>query len=120
LVVEDANGCSATDEVIIEVDETVDTYVPNAFSPNGDNVNDRIRPFTGPQVAEILDFRIFDRWGELIYDMANDPDRGGEDFGWDGRLNGRMMNPQVFVWQLSVRLVDGLEVWRYGEVVLMR
>ncbi|MTB50898.1 gliding motility-associated C-terminal domain-containing protein [Lewinella sp. W8] len=120
LVVEDANGCRATDEVVIEVDETVDTYVPNAFSPNGDDLNDRIRPFAGPQVSDILEFRIFDRWGELVYDLANDPDRGGDTFGWDGRLNGRMMNPQVFVWQLRVRLVDGLEIWRYGEVVLMR
>lgn len=120
LVVEDANGCRATDQVVIEVDETVDTYVPSAFSPNGDDLNDRIRPFAGPQVEEILDFRIFDRWGELVYDLANDPDRGGEFFGWDGRINGRVMNPQVFVWQLRIRLVDGLEFWRYGEVILMR
>lgn len=120
LVIEDENGCRAIDDVLIEVNEDADYYVPNAFSPNGDGKNDLFRPFVGPQVREVAAFRVFDRWGEMVYDMEDDPARGSEDFGWDGRYAGERLNPQVLVWQLLVRLVDGREEWETGEVVLLR
>ncbi|MBC6994070.1 gliding motility-associated C-terminal domain-containing protein [Neolewinella lacunae] len=120
LVLVGPGGCSATDEVIIEVDETVRTFVPTAFSPNGDGQNDRLRPYWGAQVAQVLNFRIFDRWGEMVYDLAADPNRAGEDFGWDGQHGGRFLNPQVFIWQLDIELVDGTRMWESGDVVLLR
>lgn len=113
-------GCLATDNVVIQVDETVNIYVPNAFSPNGDNNNDVLRPYVGPQVEEITRFRMFNRWGELVYDLATDPARGSTDFGWDGKLKGRPLKPQVFAWEMEVLLVDGTRLRDSGDVVLMR
>ncbi len=120
LTVLDENGCSATDNVTIEVDETIDLFIPNAFSPNGDAQNDFFRPYPGPQVAAILQMRIFDRWGEQLYDLADDPLAGTEAFGWRGEMNGRPLNPAVFVYQILVRLVDGEEVWYHGDLTLLR
>ena len=120
LTIMDEEGCFATDDIVIQVDGTVEVYVPNVFSPNGDGTNDVLRPFAGPQVQKFLQFRVFDRWGELLYDLNTDPLRGGEDFGWDGRLNGKMMNPQVFIWELEVELVDGAILRELGDAVLMR
>jgi gliding motility-associated-like protein len=115
-----ADGCTATDAVVIQVDETVSSYVPTAFSPNGDMTNEVIRPFVGPQVAEIATFKIYDRWGELMYDMAADPGRGTEDFGWNGRHRGKLMNSQVFVWEMELILVDDSRIVEFGDFILQR
>ena len=115
-----ADGCFATDNVVIQVDETVNTYIPSAFSPNGDGTNEVLRPFVGPQVEEITGFRIHNRWGELVYDLATDPGRGTADFGWNGTLGGKPLNAQVFVWEIEVLLVDGTPLRRTGDVVLLR
>ena len=120
LEVIDGDGCRASDEVFIEVDESVNLFVPSAFSPDGDGNNDRFRPFPGPQVARIRELRIFDRWGEQVYDLATDPGRDGEDYGWDGRLDGRLLNPAVFVYRIRVELVDGTLEWYTGDVTLLR
>lgn len=120
LQVRAGDGCFATDAVVIQVDETVNTFIPNVFSPNGDMTNDIIRPFVGPQVEEIMIFKVYTRWGTLVYDMAADPGRGTENFGWDGNLNGRPMNSQVFVWEMEMRLVDGTTMRETGDFVLMR
>ncbi|WP_020567662.1 T9SS type B sorting domain-containing protein [Neolewinella persica] len=120
LTIMDEEGCFATDDVVVQVDGTVEVYVPNVFSPNGDGTNDLLRPFAGPQVQRFLQFRVFDRWGELLYDLNTDPLRGSEDFGWDGTLDGKTMNPQVFIWELEVELVDGAVLRKLGDAVLKR
>lgn len=114
------DGCFVTDAVVIQVDETVNIYVPNAFSPNGDMTNDVLRPYVGPQVDEITRFRMYNRWGELVYDIDQDPGRGTDLFGWDGTLDGKPLNAQVFVWEMEVLLVDGTRLRETGDVVLMR
>jgi gliding motility-associated-like protein len=120
LTIMDEEGCFATDAIVIQVDGTVEVYVPNVFSPNGDGTYDLFRTFAGSQVQRFLQFRVFDRWGELLYDLNTDPLRESEDFGWDGRLNGKGMNPQVFIWELEVELVDGTIIRKLGDSVLMR
>lgn len=120
LQIRDEEGCSATDIVVITVDGQVDVYVPTAFSPNGDDNNELMRPYAGSQVQELLTFKVYDRWGELMYDLNNDPLRDTDNFGWDGRLDGKVMNSQVFIWELEVRLVDGAVLRRLGDFVLMR
>ncbi|TXF88399.1 hypothetical protein FUA23_14775 [Neolewinella aurantiaca] len=116
----DEEGCSATDFVVITVDGQVDVYVPTAFSPNGDTSNELFRPYAGSQVQGLLNFKVYDRWGELMYDLNTDPLRETDNFGWDGRLDGRLMNPQVFIWELELELVDGTVMRKLGDFVLLR
>ena len=116
----DDEGCSATDFMVITVDGQVNVYVPSAFSPNGDGNNDLMRPYAGPQVERITGFQIFNRWGELLYDLAADPGRDTDTFGWDGRLNGRLLNPQTLVYRMEVLLIDDTEFEQKGSFVLMR
>ncbi len=120
LQVRAGDGCFATDAVVVQVDETVNTFVPNVFSPNGDLTNDVIRPFVGPQVEEIVSFKVYSRWGAMVYDMVADPLFGTDAFGWDGNLNGRPMNSQVFIWELELLLVDGTIMRETGDFILMR
>lgn len=115
----DRNGCLATDRVTVFLEEGRSLYVPTAFSPNEDGINDRLLPFAGQEVAIIHNFRIFDRWGNLVFHarnfQPNDPAMG-----WDGRFEGQYMNPAVFVWALEVEFLDGFKKSFFGEVSLMR
>jgi hypothetical protein len=71
-------------------------------------------------VQSIRVFKVFDRWGELLYNIDTDPLRESGVFGWDGRLRGKLMDPQVFVWQMEVELIDGSFARLFGDFVLMR
>ncbi len=120
LQIRDEEGCSATDFIIITVDGQLDVYVPTAFSPNGDDTNELFRPYAGTQVQSLLSFKVYDRWGELLYDLNADPFRDTDNFGWDGKLDGRVMNSQVFIWELEVELVDGALIRQFGDFIIMR
>ena len=93
-------------------------FVPTGFSPNGDSANDRLLVHGQPS-ARILDFRLFDRWGELVYETGNftpnDPD-----IGWDGTFRGQEMDPGVYVWILEVEYMDGVTEILRGNTTLIR
>ncbi len=119
LTIRDENGCEGSDVIRVGIDNQLGLFMPNAFSPNGDNNNDRFFPYAGPGVRSIKRFMIFDRWGNMLYD-ASDFAPNNPVFGWDGTLNGQPLNPQTFVWHLRLELPDGSQVVRFGEVVLLR
>lgn len=115
----DETGCEATDEVTIHVIKDRPVYIPNGFTPDGDGINDGFTVFGGPAVDRIQELKIFDRWGELVFDTKNIPP-SNEGLGWDGTFNGKTVNPGVFVYLAEVRFIDG-EVETYsGDVTLVR
>lgn len=87
--------CQAIDSVLIEVKQSDEIFIPDIFSPNGDNIND-IFYILGNEDKIIQNFSIFDRWGETIFRKgdfkANDPF-----YGWDGTFNGIKLNPGVYI-----------------------
>jgi len=119
LTVFDVNGCMGSDNVTVEVDRNRNVFIPNVFSPNGDGVNDIFKVFIGPGVDRINYMRVYDRWGEQLYDQNNFvPDDLGL-IGWDGNLNGKPLNPGVFVYLIEVAFVDGLTLLYRGDVTLL-
>ena len=104
--------CVVETNIVIEVEKNRDVYIPNAFSPNGDGRNDWFEIYPGIGVDEIIDFKIFNRWGALIFD---DPSRG-----WDGNFKNKPMNNGVYVWWATIRFKDGIEKQYQGEVNLTR
>ncbi|WP_235297204.1 T9SS type B sorting domain-containing protein [Portibacter marinus] len=117
--VTDIDGCTEVADVRIFVDRRSKVYAPNIFSPNDDGKNDFFTLYSGNQVDIIDDLKIFDRWGELIYENANFPP-GAEEFGWDGTFKGFPVDPAVFVWYATVTLVDGSERVLKGDVTLIK
>jgi gliding motility-associated-like protein len=116
--VTDQNGCRASDQVLIQVIVPRKVYVPTAFSPNGDSVNDLLLVH-GQNESRALTFRVYDRWGEMVYEATNF-DFNDENIGWDGNFRGQPMNPAVFVWVLEAEFADGhTEVFR-GNTTLVR
>ncbi len=106
-------GCTAVDSMHIDLTYFMDATIPNAFSPNGDGVNDVYR-FNIRGIREILDFSIYDRWGKLIYQTSD------KDGGWDGSFKGEQLPLGVYVYML--RMVTFLDepITEQGNVTLIR
>ena len=116
-------GCLASDDITIIVEEELNVFVPNAFSPNDDGYNDKFRPYVNEkQVTGIREFSIFDRWGEQLYYCGNKGtvDSSIDACEWDGTFNGKQMDPQVCVWYLEVTKIDGTTEIMKGDVVILR
>lgn len=95
-------------------------YLPNAFSPNDDGINDRFRPQAIDDLeAQVVRFYVFDRWGGFVFKSENrafaDPENG-----WDGRKGGKLLGQGVYTWLLEVAFSDGGKVLMSGDVVLVR
>lgn len=115
----DTNGCAAMDKVTVVVSEERPFYVPTAFSPNGDGTNDLLFLYAGPEVAKVHAFRIFDRWGNLVFYEKNfDPNT--PQFGWNGSFDGHPLDPAVFVWMAEMEFVNGKVKSFHGDVTLVR
>lgn len=115
----DQNNCTATDSLTVFIDPNRPVYIPNAFTPDGDGVNDYFTLFGGPAVSEILRLQVFDRWGELIYEGENIP-ANVESAGWDGTFRGQEMNNGIFVYFFEVRFIDGEVINYQGDITLLR
>lgn len=95
-----------------------DPYIPNVFTPNGDNTNDFFS-IQYPQFAQVssLTCRIFDRWGNQVYQSE------ASDFVWNGTFNGKAMPPGVYVYAIQLETVqNGKPIYKSyaGDVTLMR
>jgi len=108
--------CTRSDTVLVKAygficDEPY-VFVPNAFSPNGDNEND-VLYVRGPLVEDMV-FRVFDRWGEMVFESFNRLS------GWDGTFRGKAMDPDVYDYYLKAICVDGQESIIKGNVTLLK
>lgn len=113
-------GCESTDSLRIIVVKTRLVYSPNAFSPNGDGINDRFTLFADtPNVTELASLRVFDRWGGQVFEgLGLAPNETGQ--GWDGQVDGESASPGIYTYVAEVVFLDGV-VERYsGTVVLIR
>ncbi len=115
----DTNGCTSQDVIIINVIKPRKYFIPNAFSPNGDGHNDLAQIFGGKEVEQILFFKIFDRWGNMVFNAEHFPPNSPQ-YGWDGTLDGKKLNPAVFVYEVKIKFIDGWEEFKTGEIILIR
>jgi gliding motility-associated-like protein len=113
VMVTDTNGCADTSCVTVFVDVQCGTiFVPNAFSPNGDGMND-VECVLGNCIQSMY-FAVYDRWGEKVFE-SNDAKTC-----WDGTYKGEMLNTAVFVYYLNATLVNGEVVTQKGNISLVR
>lgn len=111
-----SSGCSKSDTVTIYIisnecdDESV--FVPNTFTPNGDGQNDIL--FARSNNLTSAYFAVYNRWGELVFETT--------DFhkGWDGIYKGMKADPAVFAWYVKGKCLNGKELFKKGNVTLIR
>jgi gliding motility-associated-like protein len=97
----DNNGCSAMDTA--ELVPCSNVYIPNAFSPNSNGMNETFRPICGD--LDLLDFSmiIFDRWGKELFETVN------YQAGWDGTSKGKPVETGVYSYYISYKVDDPLK-----------
>ena len=112
-------GCTAEDQLLVTVSKERLLFVPNAFSPNGDGINDELMLHGGADILQIKQFRIFDRKGTMVYEAYNFSPNDFN-YGWDGKFNGQYLAPDVFVYLAEVQFIDGERLIFKGDVTLVR
>ncbi len=117
--VTDRNGCTASDKMKVIVNCTNSTLlVPNAFTPNGDGLNDYFYPMARG-FDKILSFMIFDRQGMKVFERRNFSPNAPS-LGWNGTLRGSTnVNSQNFVWVAQVEC-EGSVITQKGTILLIK
>ena len=106
----DSLGCINSDELTIFV--TSEIYAPNAFSPNGDDLNDLF--FLKTYRIDKLNLQIFNRWGELLFQTENKTE------GWNGHYKGTLSRNDVYIWKVKYTSISGERGSLIGTVTLVR
>jgi gliding motility-associated-like protein len=104
-------GCLIIDTVNVKVGAEKKVFVPTAFTPNGNSINDRLRPLG---IAQIEYFKVFNRWGNKVYETNQ------VGAGWDGRYEGVDQVSDTYMWILSGKLSNGEHVKLSGRTLLIR
>ncbi|MBL7931809.1 MAG: gliding motility-associated C-terminal domain-containing protein, partial [Bacteroidia bacterium] len=112
LVVSDANNCTDSVIKIIKVEEDFSFYVPNAFTPNDDDLNEMFMPVTRGVTS--CDMQIFNRWGQMVFSTTE----LGK--GWDGTFRGQIAKQDSYVWQAKIVTNRGEKRSYSGSVTLLR
>jgi gliding motility-associated-like protein len=119
VTVKDSSGCTAFDELIVNVDKKRPIFIPTAFSPNGDGINDYFTAFGNQSAVIIKELRVFNRWGDMLY-VGKDLPLNNESKGWDGTFNDTKLNPDVFAFFAVIRFIDGEEIVYKGDITLLK
>jgi gliding motility-associated-like protein len=106
-------GCTSTATILVRVFRGPAIYVPSAFTPNGDGVNDVLK-ITAPGIRTLIYFRIFDRWGKEIFHTSD------INATWDGTTSGRPLPPGAYVWMIQAIDLTGETLSQRGTIMLMR
>jgi gliding motility-associated-like protein len=119
--VADQYGCTNTANVTVTtVCNGLNYFLPNTFSPNGDGVNDIFAP-RGVGLTRVNSMRIFNRWGEMVFEkmnfMANDRTPSG---GWDGNYKGKPASADVYVFIIEFVCENAAIVPVKGNIALVR
>lgn len=107
------SGCLTVDTQLVKTVSHVDIYVPTAFTPNNDGLNDLLRP-TLMGIKELSYFRVYNRWGQLLFETKTNRQ------GWNGIYQGAKLASQVVVWIAEGVGVDGRTYTRKGTSTLVR
>jgi gliding motility-associated-like protein len=109
-------SCSYTDTITLKVFDIIcappNIYVPNAFTPNRDNKNEKL--FVRAVNLQEMRFSIFNRWGEQVFTTTD------QTVGWDGTFKGREVDPEVFVYYLDAICVGGETYFEKGNITVIR
>jgi gliding motility-associated-like protein len=108
-----ATGCETVDTQIVKTIKEVKVYVPTAFTPNNDGLNDFLKPLMFG-VKEMQYFRVYNRWGQLVYDMR------GSQQGWNGSIAGQSQSTATFVWIFQGLGLDNKIYRQKGTVTVIR
>ncbi|MGB2417973.1 MAG: PKD domain-containing protein, partial [Flavobacteriaceae bacterium] len=115
LTVEDLYGCFDTYSQTIDITKGYEIILPNAFTPNGDGINETIRPVSNCMTK--IKMSIYDTWGSLIYvEVAENQDI----YGWDGTIDGNPAENGNYIMVVEATTFNGAVIDLNGPVTLIK
>jgi hypothetical protein len=111
-------GCLASDSVFVEVRFDNRVNIPNVIKQDA-NGNDLLFVYAGRNVAQMTDFRLFDRWGSQIVQLPQVSIDGSAPL-WDGQWKGKSVNPGVYIYTIKVEYVNGSSEILSGDISVIR
>lgn len=103
----------------VEAAKDRNVFIPNVFTPNGDQINDTFRPFFGKGALKIESLKIFDRWGRLVYETG-DCNANEIDCGWDGTSSRGFLMTDDYAYAIRIQYADQVIETRTGTIRLLR
>jgi len=113
LLVTNDDGCTDSITKLVKINGETGVFVPNAFTPDGDNLNEFFAPKGFGVSPEGYAFLIFDRWGELIFESYNPFD------GWNGTYKGNVVQNGTYIWKLNYKDTNGKTLQNIGKVTII-
>jgi len=110
---DDNELCNASAATVIVVENNLQLFIPNAFTPSNFDETNNVFEVYGEGIETIL-LQVFNRWGEKIFESDN------QNFGWDGTYQGVLQNPGVYTYFVDIEYLDGKEISKKGSVTLIR
>ncbi len=118
VLVEDTNGCEAQEQITVYVKEKPDIYIPNIFSPNGDNINDRFFVQGKPEMGTIAIMEIYDRWGNRVF-YGEGLALNDYSTAWDGHFKGVPVSPGVYAYHVIMVSDNGKKSHFTGDITVI-
>ncbi len=112
-------GCTASDSFFVNIIPCTKVYIPNAFSPNDDNINDVFTAYGSDCAKGIKQMRIYNRWGSLVYSVENIP-LGNTALGWNGKYKDKALPLGVYVYVIEIEYGNGTTGVYSGDISLMQ
>ena len=118
VIVADNGSCQSTDTLYLNLLPVQFSGFANAFTPNNDGENDSFRPlpYRLSDNVEVIEFKVYNRWGQVVFDGDNNDPREG----WDGTLNGELQARDVYIYVFSYQYPGGEVQTVRGQVTLLR
>jgi gliding motility-associated-like protein len=112
LIIKTKGGCTDTVIKTIVVDEELRTFIPNSFTPNGDEINDVWRVMGSGMYDTKL--TVYNKWGNVVFNTKD------LNVGWDGSYNGTKCLPDRYTYKLDYKNHNGKQLLRTGEVLIVK
>jgi gliding motility-associated-like protein len=104
---------------MIIVDRNRKVFIPTAFSPNGDGINDVFSIQARNNSTRVLALRVYNRWGVEVFNRG-DKTFGSTEHFWDGRFRGEDVAVGVYIYVADLEFLDGGKEIMTGEVMILR
>ena len=119
ITVTSKDGCVRKALVRVKVNKKRSFTISNVFTPDGNGQNDRIRYYAGKDVAQIAYLRIYDRWGNLVY-QSTDPSTGLKEVDWTANFKDQPLQSDIYTWISQVAFIDGFVTLYSGSMTIIR
>lgn len=114
LIIEDTAGCFELSKIIfIDVDEKYTIDVPQAFTPNGDGINDVVF-VKGWGIDELIEFKVYNRYNQVVFSTNNKFE------GWDGTYNNKPLPADTYIYKIIAKWYNGQIIKKTGTILLIR